>query len=62
MNTELLLAEFKTILAHEEHAKNFYEHYASQVDDEHIKKQLTSVRNEEMCHIKLAKELVGLVK
>ncbi|MBL7068394.1 MAG: hypothetical protein ISS34_00860 [Candidatus Omnitrophica bacterium] len=62
MNTEMLLKEFQSILALEERARHFYDHYASQVDDEELKAKLISIRNDEIRHIKLANELIGLVK
>jgi rubrerythrin len=61
MNTEVLLKEFKEILGYEERAKHFYDHYIEQVDDEEIKKQLISIRDEEECHINIAKKLIEYV-
>ena len=61
MNTDLLLKEFREILAHEERAKNFYEHYIEQVDDEDIRAKLIEIRDDEKVHIKIAERLVELV-
>ena len=61
MNTEVLLKEFREILACEERAKNFYDHYIDQLDDEEIKSKLVSIRNDEILHIKIAKKLIECV-
>ena len=61
MNTELLLKEFQKILTHEERAKHFYDHYIDQIEDEEIRKQLISIRDDEVNHIKIAKKLVECV-
>jgi len=62
MNAEMLLREFRNILALEERARHFYDHYASQVDDKEIKARLISIRNDEIRHVELAKELIRLVR
>lgn len=61
MNTEVLLEEFKEILGYEERAKHFYDHYIDQVEDEEIKKQLISIRDDEVYHISIAKKLIECV-
>lgn len=61
MNTEELLKHFKEILTLEERVKNFYEHYIDQLEDADIKKQLTAIRNDEIKHIGIAKELISMV-
>ena len=61
MNTEMLLKEFNEILALEERAKNFYDHYIDQLQDETIKKELISIRNDERRHIEIAKKLIECV-
>ncbi len=61
MNTELLLKEFQKILTLEERARHFYDHYIDQVDDEGIKKQLVSIRDDEITHIEIAETLVEYV-
>jgi len=61
MNTEVLRKEFEDILELEERAKHFYDHYISQLEDEKIKKILVSIRNDEIKHIEIAKELIGMV-
>ncbi len=61
MNIEMLRKEFKEILAHEERAKNFYDHYIDQVEDEEIRKQLIDIRDEEAMHIRIAKKLIEYV-
>ena len=44
MNIEMLLKEFKNIRAHEERAKNFYDHYIDQVDDDIDEKEKEYIR------------------
>ena len=61
MNTEILLKEFQKILTHEERAKHFYDHYIDQIEDEEIRKQLISIRDDEVSHIKIAKRLIEYV-
>jgi rubrerythrin len=61
MNTEVLLKEFKEILGYEERAKHFYDHYIEQVEDEEIKKQLVTIRDDEVYHINIAKKLIECV-
>jgi rubrerythrin len=61
MNTELLLKEFHKIKTLEERARHFYDHYIDQVDDEEIKKQLVSIRDDEIEHIKIAEALIECV-
>ncbi|MFC1570267.1 hypothetical protein ACFL4E_00605 [Candidatus Omnitrophota bacterium] len=61
MNIEMLLKEFKNIKDHEERAKNFYDHYIDQVDDEKVKKVLISIRDDEIRHIKIADKLIETV-
>ena len=58
MNTEMLFKEFQQILTYEERAKHFYDHYIDQIEDEEIKNQLISIRDDEIKHIKIAKELI----
>ena len=61
MNTDILRKEFEKILGYEERAQSFYDHYIDQVEDENVKKQLTSIRDDEICHIKVAKKLIEIV-
>ena len=61
MNTEMLLNEFNEILELEKKAKAFYDHYIGEIEDESIKKQLTAIRDDEICHIKIAEKLIELV-
>ena len=61
MNTEKLLKEFQEILACEERAKYFYDHYISQIEDDGIKKQLIAIRDDEIMHIEIAKKLIECV-
>ena len=61
MSIDLLLKEFKDILAHEERAKHFYDHYIDQLQDSDIKKQLISIRDDEIAHIKIAKRLIEII-
>lgn len=61
MNTELLLKEFREILDREEKARHFYEHYIACLDDGPIKKELASIRDDEIKHIKIAKKLIEFV-
>ena len=61
MNTKMLREEFQSILNLEERALHFYEHYISEVDDETIKKELVSIRDDEIDHIKIAKKLIEYV-
>lgn len=61
MNTEMLLKEFREILALEERAKHFYDHYIEQIQDENIKQELISIRNDEKRHIEIAKKLIECV-
>ena len=61
MNTKMLLEEFRKILSYEERARHFYDHYIEMVEDADIKKQLISIRNDEIEHIKIAKDLVKSV-
>jgi rubrerythrin len=58
MNTEMLLKEFREILASEERAKHFYDHYIDQLDDEEIRNKLISIRDDEIRHIKIAQKLI----
>ena len=61
MNTEMLREEFEKILTLEERARNFYDHYIDQVDDKNIKKQLISIRDDEIKHIEIANKLIEYV-
>jgi len=61
MNTKMLREEFLSILNLEERARHFYEHYIGEVDDETIKKELVSIRDDEIGHIKIAKKLIEYV-
>ncbi len=61
MNIDLLKKEFKDILEHEKRAKYFYEHYMDQVEDQQIKDELISIRNDENAHIKIAERLIECV-
>ena len=61
MNTDILLKEFEEILALEIRAKHFYDHYIDQIDDPEVKETLTSIRNDEKVHIKIAEELIEIV-
>ena len=62
MNIDLLLKECNEILSLEERAKHFYDHYVDQVNDKTIKDTLTSIRDDEIAHIEIAKKLIELVK
>lgn len=57
----MLREEFERILAYEERAKAFYDHYIDQVDDHKIKKLLTTIRDDEVVHIAIARKLIGYV-
>ena len=61
MSIDLLLKEFKDILAYEERAKHFYDHYIDQLQDSDIKKRLISIRDDEVAHIKIAKRLIEII-
>ena len=61
MNIEVLHKEFQDILRLEERAKHFYDHYIEQVDNEKIKKELISIRDDEIRHIEIAKKLLEYV-
>ena len=61
MNIEMLLKEFRNIKTHEERAKAFYDHYIDQVDDEKVKEVLTSIRDDEVMHIRVAGKLIEIV-
>lgn len=61
MNIEMMQKEFQEILNLEERAKHFYSHYIDQVSNEKIKKQLTSIRDDEIRHIEIAKRLIKYV-
>ena len=61
MNIEMMRKEFQDILTLEERAKHFYDHYIDQVDNEMIKKQLLSIRDDEIRHIEIAKRLIGYI-
>ena len=61
MNTKMLLKEFKKALAREERAMHFYDHYSEHCEDEEIKKELISIRDDEKKHITVAKKLIELV-
>ena len=61
MNIEMLRKEFAQILALEERAKAFYDHYIEQVDDPGVKKQLTAIRDDEAVHVTIAKKLIEYV-
>jgi len=61
MNTEILRKEFEEILALEERARHFYDHYISRVDNEKIRHQLIAIRDDEIRHVKIAKMLVTFV-
>lgn len=62
MNIDNLRKNFEEILAHEERAKIFYDHYIEQVENEMIREELISIRDEEKAHIKLAKRLIELAE
>jgi len=61
MNIKVLLERFQKILACEERARHFYDHYIDQIEDEEIRKQLISIRDDEINHIKIAKRLIEYV-
>lgn len=61
MNTKMLLKEFRNILSYEERAKNFYDHYISQVEDEKVREQLISIRDDEIKHVGIAEKLIKFV-
>ena len=57
----MLQKEFREILTLEKRAKEFYDHYIAQIEDEEIKKQLISIREDEVSHIKIAETLIKSV-
>ncbi len=57
----MMRKEFQDILTLEERAKHFYNHYIDHVDNEMIKKQLVSIRDDEIRHIEIAKRLIGYI-
>ena len=61
MNTKMLREEFLEILNLEERARHSYDRYLGQIDDEKLKKELTSIRDDEIRHIKIAKRLISYV-
>jgi hypothetical protein len=61
MNIEMLRKEFTHILSFEERAKAFYDHYIDQIDDQEIKELLTTIRDEEVMHIAIARKLIEYV-
>ena len=61
MNIELLKKEFMEILTLEERAEHFYSHYIDQIEDEDVKKTLTSIRDDEKIHVQIAKKLIEYV-
>ena len=61
MNIEMVKKELENILSREERAKHFYDHYIDELDDAEIKKELISIRNEEIKHIGVVKKLLELV-
>lgn len=61
MNTDMLRGEFKEILVHEERARAFYDHYIEQVEDDRIKAELSGIRDDEIAHIRIARELLDIV-
>jgi rubrerythrin len=62
MFIENLKKDFKDILVHEQRAKQFYDHYIEQVDNEDIRKVLISIRDDEKDHIKLAEKLITIAE
>jgi len=61
MNIKVLLERFQKILACEERARHFYDHYIDCLDDEDIKEKLLSIRDDEIKHIEIAKKLIEYV-
>ena len=61
MNTKMLLKEFRNILDLEKKAKHLYDRYIGQVDDQEIKDQLISIRDDETRHVGTAEALIKLV-
>ncbi|MFH1380784.1 MAG: hypothetical protein ABIH57_01245 [Candidatus Omnitrophota bacterium] len=61
MNINLLRKEFEKILAVEEDAKNLYDRYIDQIADVDIKNKLISIRDDEIAHIRMAKQLIDVV-
>jgi rubrerythrin len=61
MNTDMLLEQFRKILDHELRARRFYDHYIGELEDEDLKAQLTTIRDDEIKHIKIAETLIGYV-
>lgn len=62
MSIKNLKKDFEEILAHEQRAKQFYDHYIDQIEDEDIRSELIAVRDEEKVHIKLAKKLIEIAE
>lgn len=61
MNIEMLLKEFQEIYVHEERAKVFYDHYIEQIEDDEVKKELVSIRDDEIMHMQIARKLIDMV-
>jgi rubrerythrin len=57
----MLRREFGEILVHEERARAFYDHYIEQVEDDRIKAELSRIRDDEIVHIRIARELLDIV-
>ncbi|MDD4013997.1 MAG: hypothetical protein PHW14_07385 [Candidatus Omnitrophica bacterium] len=62
MNIEMLRKEFTGMLALEERAKAFYDHYIDQLDDQEVKTTLRSIRDDEIMHIAIVKKLLEYVQ
>ncbi len=60
MSFDMLSERFKKILTYEERAKYFYDHYIDQLEEGEIKKELISIRDDEIKHIRIAKKLIEL--
>ena len=54
----MLKKEFEEILGFEKNAKTAYDDYIAEVDDEEIKEQLISIRDDEIRHVEIAKMLI----
>lgn len=55
-------ASFKKLLNLEEGAKDTYGHYLSQIKDPSLRKDVIYVRNEEIEHVALVKEMFGILE
>ncbi len=62
MYIDNLKKTFEEILEHEQRAKCFYDHYIEQTENNEVRKELMSIRDEEKAHIKLAGKLIDIAE